>query len=73
MDFRKAVHIGKKSGGGRVVLTFYSLCQSLWGSSQAVNGITNSIDSQDHSSEALKSAASHFSSTVTDEIGEAIK
>ena len=60
---------GKKSGGGRVVFTFYSLCQSLWGSSPTVNNIPNSIDSQDDSSEALTSAASHFSSTVTDEIG----
>ena len=67
--FRKAVDSGKKSGGGRVVFTFYSLCQSLWGSSPAVNSIPNSIDSQDDSSEALESAASHFSSTVTDEIG----
>ena len=68
-DFRKAVDSGKKSGGGSVVFTFYSLCQSLWGSSPAVNSIPNSIDSQDDSSEALESAASHFSSTVTDEIG----
>ena len=60
-DFRKAVDSGKKSGGGRVVFTFYSLCQSLWGSSPAANSIPNSIDSQDDSS--------HFSSTVTDEIG----
>ena len=68
-DFRKAVDSGKKSGGGSVVFTFYSLCQSLWGSSPAVNSIPNSIDSQDDSLEALESAASHFSSTVTDEIG----
>ena len=68
-DFRKAVDSGKNSGGGSVVFTFYSLCQSLWGSSPAVNSIPNSIDSQDDSSEALESAASHFSSTVTDEIG----
>ena len=68
-EFRKAVGSGKKSGGGRVVFTFYSLCQSFWGSSPAVNSIPNSIDSQDDSSEVLESAASHFSSTVTDEIG----
>ena len=48
-DFRKAVDSGKKSGGGSVVFTFYSLCQSLWGSSPAVNSIPNSIDSQDDS------------------------
>ena len=48
-DFRKAVESGKKSGGGRAVFTFYSLCQRLWGSSPAVNSIPNSIDSQDDS------------------------
>ena len=35
------------SGGRCVVFTFYSLCQSSWGSSPAVNIILNSIDSQD--------------------------
>ena len=68
-DFRKAMDSGKKSGGGRDVFTFYSLCRSLWGSSPTVNNIPNSIDSQNDSSEVLASAASHFSSTVTDEIG----
>ena len=68
-DFRKAVDSGKKSGSGRIVFTFYSLCQSLWRSSPAVKSIPNSIDSHDDSSETLESAASHFSSTVTDEIG----
>ena len=68
-DFKEAVDSSKKSGGGLVVLTFDSLSQSLWGSSPAVNSIPNSIDSQDDSSEALGSAISHFSLTVTDEIG----
>ena len=56
------------SGGVFVVFIFYSLCQSLWGSSPAVNSIPNSIDSQDDSLETLESATSHFSSTATDEI-----
>ena len=68
-DFRKVVDSGKKSDGGRVVFIFCSLCQSLWGSTPAVNSIPNSIDLQNDSSEALESAASHFSSTVTGEIG----
>ena len=65
----KPVDSGRKSGGGGIVFTFYSLCQSLWGSRPAVNSISKSIDSQGDSSEALESAASHFSSTVTDKIG----
>ena len=60
---------GNKIGGGRVVLTFHSLCQNLWGSSSAVNSIRNSIGSQDDCSEALESATFRFSSTITDEIG----
>ena len=58
-----------KSVGGRVVFIFYSLCQSLWVSSATINSIPKSTDSQDASSEARESVASHFSSTVTDEIG----
>ena len=60
---------GNKSVGGRVVFIFYSLCQSLWVSSATINSIPKSTDSQDASSEARESVASHFSSTVTDEIG----
>ena len=60
---------GNKSVGGRVVFIFYSLRQSLWLSSATVNSIPKSTDSQDASSEARESVASHFSSTVTDEIG----
>ena len=55
-----AVDSGKKSGGGCVVFTFYSLCQSLWRSSPAVNSIPNSFDSQDDSSEPL-SQSHHIS------------
>ena len=42
--FRKAVDAGKHSGGGRVVFTFFNLCESLWGGSPAVKSISNSID-----------------------------
>ena len=42
--FRKAVDAGKRSGGGRVVFTFFNLCESLWGGSPAVKSISNSID-----------------------------
>ena len=65
-NFRKAVDSGKTSTDGRLVFTFYSLRQSLWGSGPPVNSISNYTDSQDHSSETLKSTVSHFSSTITD-------
>ena len=54
---------------GHVVFTFYSLCQSLWGSSAAVDSILNSIDSQDDSLVALESATLHLSKPIIDEIG----
>ena len=40
-DFRKAVDAGKRSGGGRVVFTFFNLCENLWGGSPAVTSISN--------------------------------
>ena len=68
-NFRKEEDSGKKSGGRHVASAFYRLCQSLCGSSPAVNSIPNYIGSQNDSSEALESVAPHFSSTVTNEIG----
>ena len=41
-DFRKAIDKGKRSGGGRVVFTFFDLCEQLWGGSPAVTAIENS-------------------------------
>ena len=43
--YRKAYDNGRKSGGGRIVFTFYELCQSFWGGSPAVTSIPNAIDS----------------------------
>ena len=45
-DFRKAIDKGKRSGGRRVVFTFFDLCQQLWGGSPAVTAKENSIDCQ---------------------------
>ena len=44
-QFKKAVGCGKKSGGGRIVFTFYTICQNVWGNSPAVTAIGNSVDS----------------------------
>ena len=30
-NYRTAVDAGKRSGGGRLVFTFYSLCEKVWG------------------------------------------
>ena len=38
-DFRRAVDSGRQSGGGRVVYTFFPICQSLWGGSPDVTSL----------------------------------
>lgn len=43
-NFKKAVDSGKKSGGGRIIFTFYDICESIWGGSPAVRSISNGID-----------------------------
>ena len=43
-NFKKAVDTNKRSGGGRVILTFYRLCGKLWSGSPAVTSIENSND-----------------------------
>ena len=54
--YRKACDNGRKSGGGRIVFTFYGLCENLWSGSPAVTSISNAIDSQQQlSSTALES------------------
>lgn len=42
--FKKAADAGRKSGGGRVVFTFYNLCESLWGGSPAVTSLPFGVD-----------------------------
>ena len=44
-DFCKAIDKEKRSGGRRVVFTFFNLCEQLWGCSPAFTAIENSIDS----------------------------
>ena len=47
LKYRKAVDSGKKSGGGRVVATFYDSCQNIWGGSPAAEMIDNGIETSD--------------------------
>ena len=43
-NFKKAVDTGKRSGGGRIIFTFYELCERIWGGCPAVNSISQGID-----------------------------
>lgn len=38
-NYKKAVDIGRRSGGGRVVMTFYDLCQEIWAGAPATKSI----------------------------------
>ena len=42
--FKKAADAVKKSGGDRVVFTFYDLCANLWGGSPAVTSLPYGVD-----------------------------
>ena len=44
LNFRKAVDKGRRSGGGRVVTTFYEECCEIWSGASAVESITGGID-----------------------------
>ena len=41
--FKKAADTGRRSGGGRVVFTFYDLCMNLWGGLPSVTSILSLI------------------------------
>ena len=51
-DYKKAVDSGRKSGGGRVVFTFYNLRESHQGGSPAVERVSTGLDSADVQEEA---------------------
>ena len=38
-NFKKAVDSGKRSGRGRVVVTYYDLCHDIWAGSTSTNSI----------------------------------
>ncbi|XP_071386264.1 uncharacterized protein [Centroberyx affinis] len=58
IKYRQAVHSGRKSGHGRVVLLFFELCESIWGGSPATPAITQGIETGDVAVEAAESIAS---------------
>lgn len=44
LRYKAAVDSGKRSGGGRVVCSFFDQCSQVWGGSPAVESLENSID-----------------------------
>lgn len=49
--FKKAADAGRRSGGGRVVFTFYDLCINLWGGSPSVTSIVCGLDTSQQEQE----------------------
>ena len=45
--YRKAVDLGRRSGQGRVVDLYYSLCQEIWGGSPATEQVSSGLESGD--------------------------
>ena len=45
--YRKAVDSGRKSGHGRVVELYFTLCQEIWGGSPATEQISSGLESGD--------------------------
>ena len=39
VNFKKAVDKGRRSGGGRIVMTFYDLCSVIWAGARATKSI----------------------------------
>ena len=51
--YRKALDAGQKSGGGRIVATFYDLCSEIWSWSTATESIQAGLETE----ESLKAPA----------------
>ena len=43
--YKKAVDAKRKSGGSRVVMTFYGICNDIWGRCPSINSLEDGIDS----------------------------
>ena len=42
-NYKKAVDCGKRSGGGRVVMAFYDLCNDIWAGAPSTNSIESTV------------------------------
>ena len=56
--FKKAADAGRRSGGGRVVFTFYDLCMNLWGGSPSVTSISSGLDTSQRDEDTYSEPAS---------------
>ena len=57
-NYRKALDSGRKSGGGRIVATFFDICGEIWSGSLATEAISMGIESLDGLDHAESSSVS---------------
>lgn len=43
-DYKKAADLGKRSGGRRIIMTFYDLCQDIWAGSPATTSLSSGFN-----------------------------
>ena len=43
-NYQKALDVGRQSGGGRIVATFYDLCSEIWSGSLATESIQAGLE-----------------------------
>ena len=60
MSFRKAIASGRRSGGGRVVMTLYDECYEVWGGSPVVESVPEGLESSTDSECSGGSLSSHL-------------
>ena len=39
VKYKKAVDLGKRSGGGRIIMAYFDLCTDMWYDSPSTNSI----------------------------------
>ena len=68
--YKKAEDSKKKSGGGRVVMTFYSICIEIWGGRPAMKSLSDGFESSSVNEGTHKGSANGAVDDDDDEVQE---
>ena len=68
--YKKAEDSKKKSGGGRVVMTFYSICIEIWGGRPAIESLSDGFESSSVNEGTHKGSANGAVDDDDDEVQE---
>ena len=76
-NYKKAIDLGRRSGGGRVVMTFYEQCNGIWSGSPSTTSLGGGFDtgdieqdSPDTNDTLCSSAGSTLSNSSIDNIND---